>query len=80
MQEKQTTLREVPFGERVRVRALLHDEGTRVRLIELGLIPGAEVRLIRRAPLGCPVEVDVSGTRFSIRGDVLAAVVVERAP
>lgn len=79
MQEKQTTLREVPLGERVWVRALLHDEDTRLRLLELGLIPGAEVRLVRRAPLGCPVEVDVSGTRFSIRNDVLAAVVVGRA-
>ena len=37
------------------------------RLMELGLGPGAEVLLVRRAPLGDPVEVRVRGVHLSVR-------------
>jgi Fe2+ transport system protein FeoA len=36
-------------------------------LIEAGLRPGVRVTLVRRAPLGCPLEVAVDGTRFALR-------------
>ncbi len=37
------------------------------RLMELGLVPGTTVELIRRAPLGDPCELRVRGTHLSIR-------------
>lgn len=37
------------------------------RLMELGLIPGTEVEMIRRAPLGDPMEIAVRGVRLSLR-------------
>jgi ferrous iron transport protein A len=37
------------------------------RLMELGLVPGTSVELVRRAPLGCPYELRVRGTHLSIR-------------
>jgi ferrous iron transport protein A len=40
------------------------------RLMELGIIPGEFLRLIRRAPLGCPLEVEVDGTRFALRLEI----------
>ena len=38
-----------------------------MRLQELGLLPGASIRLVRRAPLGCPLEFEVAGARLAIR-------------
>src|SRR5262245_38310696 len=40
---------------------------TIVRLLEMGFTEGAEVRLVRRAPLGDPLEVLVRGTRVCLR-------------
>jgi ferrous iron transport protein A len=74
---KITTLAAIRPGTRALIRDLLHDAEVRTRLLELGLLPGVEVRLVRRAPLGCPVEIDVSGARFSLRRDVLDSILVD---
>ncbi len=37
------------------------------RLMELGLVPGTQVEIVRMAPLGDPVELIVRGTHLSIR-------------
>lgn len=38
-----------------------------LRLLELGMTPGAEITLTRRAPWGDPLEVCVRGTRLCVR-------------
>ena len=76
MDARLRTLSEIAFGTPVTVHDLLHEAETRVRLLELGFLPGAEVRMIRRAPLGCPVEVDIAGARFSLRREVVDAILV----
>ncbi|KPK16878.1 MAG: hypothetical protein AMJ62_03795 [Myxococcales bacterium SG8_38] len=37
------------------------------RLMEMGLLPGTEVRVIRLAPLGDPLELRVRGYALSVR-------------
>jgi Fe2+ transport system protein FeoA len=37
------------------------------RLLDLGFVPGSEVRVLRRAPLGDPVEYEVRGSRICLR-------------
>jgi ferrous iron transport protein A len=37
------------------------------RLMELGFVPGTKVTLVRRAPMGDPIELRLRGTHFSIR-------------
>ena len=36
-------------------------------LTSLGLIPGTELRMTRRAPLGDPIEIEFRGTRLALR-------------
>jgi Fe2+ transport system protein FeoA len=69
-------LAEICHGTPVLIQELLHEGELRTRLLELGFLPGAEVRVVRAAPLGCPVEVDVGGARFSLRSKVLEAILV----
>lgn len=37
------------------------------RLREMGLLPSVKIRLIRRAPLGDPLEISFRGALFSLR-------------
>ena len=46
------------------------------RLVALGLRPGAEISVVRRAPLGDPMVVRVQGTTLSIRHSVADGVLV----
>lgn len=47
------------------------------RLFALGLRPGVALTVLRRAPLGDPIEVRVEGTLVSIRAAEAGLVVVE---
>lgn len=45
--------------------------------IEMGLIPGEKIKLVRTAPFGDPMLVEVAGFRLSIRKQEASAVEVE---
>ena len=52
--------------------------GTRfLRMREMGLLPGTRVKLIRAAPLGDPLEIEVRGYHLSLRRDEAAQITVE---
>jgi len=61
------TLGEVPPGTRVWVANVGGNRPFRRRLMELGVIPGTEVEVLRIAPLGDPVELCARGCNLSIR-------------
>jgi len=46
----------------------------------MGLVPGAEFTVVRRAPLGDPVEIEVLGFLLSLRADEAAGLRVRDAP
>lgn len=52
----------------------------RRRLLELGLVPGSEVQVLRVAPLGDPMELTVRGCFLSIRRADAKSVQVEPCP
>jgi ferrous iron transport protein A len=54
-------------GSQAVVRHVKGDPAAVRRLMELGLVPGTPVELVRRAPLGDPIELRVRGTHLSIR-------------
>ena len=54
----------------------LNDSGGE-RLREMGILPGAPIRLVRRAPLGCPIEFEVGGARLALRGRDAAQIFVQ---
>lgn len=47
------------------------------RILDLGLIPGSKVKVLREAPLGDPLEIMVSGFPLSIRRAEAACIFVE---
>lgn len=71
------SLADLAHGVRARVSSLVSRDGCTVSLMELGIVPGAEVRVVRSAPLGDPLEVDVTGARLALRRNVAALIQVE---
>lgn len=61
------TLDEAPIGTTVAVLAVGGERQFRRRIMELGLLPGTAVRVLRVAPLGDPIEVSTRGCNLSIR-------------
>ena len=49
----------------------------RRRLLALGLTPGVCVQVVRRAPLGCPLQLRVRGVALIVRAQELAAILWE---
>lgn len=60
-------LSEIQKGQVVQITRIAGRGSFRRRLLELGLVPGTRVELVRVAPLGDPVELLVRGASLSIR-------------
>jgi Fe2+ transport system protein FeoA len=61
---------------RATVRAIGGGGALRQRLLDMGVVPGVEVEVVRVAPLGDPVEYMVRGYRLSLRRTEAACVTV----
>jgi len=59
------------------VRAFSEGSRAAMRLREMGVLPGTEVRVVRLAPLGDPIEIEVRGFRLSLRKREAAEVLME---
>lgn len=61
-------LAELSVGDRARVLGYADPHTAYARhLTSLGLIPGTQLRVVRVAPLGDPVEIEFRGARIVIR-------------
>ena len=62
------TLSELKFGHRATVTAVNHSSASLVsRIMALGLVPGEEVDVLHRAPLGDPLQIRAGSTYISVR-------------
>jgi ferrous iron transport protein A len=61
------SLSQLPVGSRARLCDHNGSEALSERLQDLGLVPGTDVEVIRRAPLGDPLEVELRGYRLCLR-------------
>lgn len=62
-----TRLADLPTGGRGVISAMPAGSGALTRLREMGVVPGTRVQLVRRAPLGDPIEISVRGSLLSLR-------------
>jgi ferrous iron transport protein A len=50
------------------------------RLREMGLVPGTRISVIRRAPLGEPIEISVRGSRLAMRNKEASSIAITPLP
>ncbi|MCS7232696.1 MAG: ferrous iron transport protein A [Synergistetes bacterium] len=65
-------------GERGKVVDIVGGRVFRVRLIQLGIFPGVEVKVAKSAVLGCPLMVEVNNTRIALGKGVASRIWVEK--
>ncbi|MGX6641960.1 ferrous iron transporter FeoA [Legionella pneumophila] len=69
---------ELKQGDKVRLVSFgATDMQYRRRLLSLGITCGVEFSVVRMAPLGCPVQVEVRGTFLTLRKDEASQLVLE---
>jgi ferrous iron transport protein A len=69
-------LGDVRVGHSVTVVRIGGERSFRRRLMELGVLPGTRIEVVRVAPLGDPVELMARGCRLSIRKNEAAIIEV----
>jgi ferrous iron transport protein A len=60
-------LSDFTVGQRGRVVSISGDGEVSCRLLEMGLTPGVEIKLLGTAPFGDPLEIELRGYRLSLR-------------
>ncbi|MBR6996511.1 MAG: ferrous iron transport protein B [Ruminococcus sp.] len=61
------TLRNIKIGDTVRVESVGGEGALRQHFLDMGLIPGAEVTLVKYAPMGDPMELRLHGYELTLR-------------
>ena len=70
------TLAELRDGSTAVVEQIDGEDELSIRLMEMGLVPGAAVTRVGAAPLGDPLEFELRGYRLSLRKSEAARVAV----
>ena len=71
-------LEDLRTGEEGKIVKIVGNGPFRLRLMEMGFIPGARVKVIRYAPLKDPVEYEIKGYHISLRHEEAAKILVEK--
>jgi ferrous iron transport protein A len=60
-------LSDLPDATRAEVREIHGHPMFRSRMLALGITPRSPIRVLRRMPMGGPIEIEVRGTRLALR-------------
>ena len=71
------TLRELKIGQSAVIRAVGGEGALRQHFLDMGVIPGAEVTVVKFAPLGDPMELEIHGYELTLRLEDAAQIEVE---
>ncbi len=71
------TLRDLKPGDQGKVVSLGEKGPLRRRIMEMGVTPGTPIKVVKVAPLGDPIEVNLRGYELSLRKDQAMRIVVE---
>ncbi|RLE66564.1 MAG: hypothetical protein DRJ38_01335 [Thermoprotei archaeon] len=70
-------LSELKPGEEGVISKILGKGGALRRIMDMGLTPGTRIKVVRKAPLGDPIEFEVRGYNLSLRKNEAELILVE---
>ncbi len=70
-------LSQLTVGEKGTVLAVRGEGAVRRRLFDMGITPGAEIYLRKKAPLGDPIEISLRGYELTLRKSEAANVEIK---
>ena len=71
------TLKELKIGQSALIKAVGGTGALRQHFLDMGVIPGAEVTVVKFAPMGDPMELQIHGYELSLRLDEAEKILVE---
>ena len=71
------TLKRVAVGEAVKVVKVAGEGPLRQRILDMGVTKGTEIKVLKMAPFGDPLEVTVRGFQLSLRKAEAACIEVK---
>ena len=74
---KKTTLDKLENGAIGKIKIINLKGYIKYRLMDLGWVPETSVKVIRRAPLGDPIWLEIRGYNLSVRKETLEKIIVE---
>ncbi len=74
---RMSTLDELKPGQKGKIVRIGSAGALKRRIVDMGVVPGTPVEVIKVAPLGDPVEIKVKGYNLTLRKDEAAAISVE---
>ena len=72
------TLKELELGKSAIITSVGGEGSLRQHFLDMGVIPGAQVTLVKYAPMGDPVEIRIHGYELTIRLDDAAKIEVSQ--
>ena len=70
------TLREMKPGQSGKVISIGESGPLKRQIMDMGITPGEEVKVVKMAPLGDPVEIRIRGYELSLRREEAARIEV----
>lgn len=77
--EDHATLADLQPGQQAYVCRVRPDSAPRRRLMEMGFVSGTKLRLVRFAPFGDPIQVELHGYHLSLRRSEAREILVRPA-
>ncbi len=71
------TLKDLKPGQEGVVTSIGEKGPVRKRIMDMGVTPGAMIKVIKIAPLGDPIEVNIRGYELSLRKSEASQIIVE---
>lgn len=71
------TLKDLPIGKSATIVSVAGDQDLRHHLLDMGLIPGSEITMVKHAPMGDPIEVRIHSYELTLRNDDAKKIVIE---
>jgi ferrous iron transport protein A len=76
---QEVSLTHLPYGEKARVLLVKGTGAIARRLMEMGVVPGATIQVIKAAPLGDPLEVRVRDYHLALRRNEAHTIIVSQS-
>ena len=73
------TLDKTPIGSAVRIVSIDGSDILTLRLMEMGMVPGAPARVIKFAPLGDPIQIRLGDYHLALRRNEARTITVALA-
>lgn len=71
------SLKDVLPGEKVKVMKFSADSAAKRRIMDMGITKGTDITVVKTAPLGDPVEINVRGYELTLRKFDAETILVE---